>query len=115
MITFAALCQVSLLGADLKSLDQGLTDLTVKLLPKARIFYRGENIYIYIYIYIYIIFFFIFMFFGCMVRRSAPPPPPWSMVRDATPLLPPVGGVWGPSSPCGVVVGFWSFGFRLSF
>ena len=53
MITFAALCQVSLLGADLKSLDQGLTDLTVKLLPKA-IFYRGENIYIYIYVYIYI-------------------------------------------------------------
>lgn len=28
--------EVSLLGADLKSLDQGLTDLTVKLLPKAQ-------------------------------------------------------------------------------
>ena len=44
MITLAALCQVSLLGADLKSLDQGLTDLTVKLLPKARSFYRFGNI-----------------------------------------------------------------------
>ena len=42
--------------------------------------------------------------------RVPPLPPPWSMVQDATPapLLPPVGGVWGPSSPCGVVVGFWA-------
>ena len=37
------------------------------------------------------------------------------MVQDATPLLSPVGGVWGPSSLCGVVVGFWGFGFRLAF
>ena len=44
VITLAALCQVSLLGADLKSLDQGPTDLTVKLLPKARSFYRFGNI-----------------------------------------------------------------------
>ena len=28
---------------------------------------------------------------------------------------PPVGGVWGPSSPCGVVVGFWGLGSSLSF
>ena len=44
-------------------------------------------------------------------RRVAPPPlpPQWSMVQDA-----PVGGVWDPSSPCGVVVGFWGLGFSLS-
>ena len=62
--------------------------------------------YIYIYVYIY------------MVTRSAAPTPlppksQWSGYRVGPPSL--WCGVWGPSSPCGVVVGFWGLGFSLSF
>ena len=57
-------------------------------------------------------------FWVYMVRRSAAPPPPsppkgkWSGYRVGPPS-PVVWGV-GPSSPCGVVVGFWGLGFSLS-
>ena len=58
-----------------------------------------------IYIYIY------------MVRRSAAPPPSPPKVNGPDigwgPPSPLVWGV-GPSSPCGVVVGFWGLGFSLS-
>ena len=48
-----------------------------------------------------------------MVRRSAPPPPhgPWSRMHP----LPPVGGVWGPSSSVAWSWGFGVLGFSLSF
>ena len=40
-----------------------------------------------------------------------PPHCPWSRMPPPPPR---VGGVWGPSSPCGVVVGFWGLGFSSS-
>ena len=47
--------------------------------------------------------------------RGSPPPPPKVNGPDIGwgPPSPVVWGV-GPSSPCGVVVGFWGLGFSLS-
>ena len=70
------------------------------------------HIYIYIYMYIYVYI----SIYGQALRGSPPPPLPPPMVHGpGCHPSSPVGGVWGPSSPCGVVVGFWCFGFRLSF
>ena len=56
------------------------------------------SLYIYIYIYIYI-------YMGSGAQQVLPPLPPMVHGPGYHPS-PSVGGVWGPSSPCGVVVGF---------
>ena len=80
-----------------------LTYLIINL--KINIYINIQYVRVYIYIYLY----------GQALRGPPPPSPPKVNGPDIGwgPPSPLVWGV-GPSSPCGVVVGFWGLGFSLS-